>query len=160
MPLTDDVRRARDAERKRVARAKAAAERDARRAQARTVTDASAASTMRDAVEATISAAKWIVDSDAASVAQARALAKQIDELDHAGETVRSISAHRALSRVLADIGATPTARLQHELRSRRMERADGKEVDEDGRQPTGQQGEGAGGVVTPIRPPKRRRSS
>lgn len=148
------------AERAREYRERKRAERDAAATAARDERDANAPTTMRDAVEATISAAKWIVDSDAASVAQARALAKQIDELDHAGETVRSISAHRALSRVLADIGATPTARLQHELRSRRMERADGKEVDEDGRQSTGQQGEGAGGVVTPIRPPKRRRSS
>jgi hypothetical protein len=76
---------------------------------------------MRDALESSLSAMKWLKDSDAASIAQARLLAKDVDELEHAGNAMRALSAHRALSKVLSDLAGTPAMRLQHELRSARL---------------------------------------
>ena len=118
--MTPEERRAKDAERKRIARAKAAEARaDAIVAQ-RTGNASAAPTTMRDAVDESLRAMKWLVASDLASQVQARELARAIDELTHAGEETRALSAHRALSRVLSDLGGTPQVRLQRELRSRK----------------------------------------
>lgn len=106
------------AERAREYRARKASERAAEEAAARDARDAEAPRVMRDAVEASLAAMKWIAPSDAASVAQARSLAEDVDLLRHAGDTNRALSAQRALSRVLNDLGGTPTVRMQHELRS------------------------------------------
>lgn len=151
--MTHEEKRAKDAERKRIARAKAAAERDAARAAAKDAADASAATTMRDAVKSAIEAAKWLVPSDAASVAQAHELARQIDEHTAAGDAVKAMSAHRALSRVLNDLGATPAARMHHELRSQRSSKTEVPDGNE-GKVATG------GAVVSQLkRPTKRRRA-
>jgi len=118
MAMTPEERRARDAERKRKARAKAAKEREAARAAARTAQASVAPRTMRDAVDEALAAMKWLVASDVASKTQARELAREIDELTHEGERTKAMSAHRALSRVLSDLGGTPNVRMQRELRS------------------------------------------
>ena len=116
--MTPEERRAKDAERKRIARAKAAEKRELERAAQRTSSSAAAPTTMRDAVDESLRAMKWLVASDLASQVQARELARTIDELTHQGEPTKALSAHRALSRVLSDLGGTPQVRLQRELRS------------------------------------------
>ncbi len=124
MPQTEEERRAAARERMRRRRAEQRQERESSSvAKANT---GRAPRTMRAAVDASLKAMKWIQPSDAASVAQARLLAKQVDELEHAGDTVRALSAHRALSRVLNDLAGTPATRLQHELRSLRAETKQG----------------------------------
>lgn len=152
MAMTAEERRAKDAERKRIARAAAAAERDAERAKARTGSDAAAGTAMREAVESALKAMKWIQPSDAASVAQVRRLAKAIDELEHEGDRIRLLSAHQALTRVLHELGGTPTVRMQHELRSLRAQK---NEV------PNGSNDEAAaaGNVSRFERPAKRKRA-
>lgn len=128
-------------------RAEAAAEAEA----ARNARNAEPGTATRDAVEATLAAAKWLTGADAASIAQARALAKRIDVLEHADETTKALSAHRALSQVLNDLGATATKRQQYELRSRKAEtQAEGGD-DEQGAAGT------PGNVTRLRRPPKRR---
>lgn len=118
MAMSPEERRAKDAERKRRARAKAAASRDAGRAEARTQNASAAPRTMRDAVDEALASMKWLVASDVASKMQAKELAREIDELTHEGERTKALSAHRALSRVLSDLGGTPNMRMQRELRS------------------------------------------
>jgi hypothetical protein len=76
---------------------------------------------MREAVDSAIAAARWLTLSDEASKEQARQLADDVDASNAAGERAAARSAHRALSRVLNDLGATPSVRLQRELRSRRI---------------------------------------
>jgi hypothetical protein len=106
---------------------------------------------MRDSVEATIAAAKWLTGADAASMTQARLLAEDVDVLRHEGDTTKALAAHRALSRVLSDLGATATKRQQYELRSRKAETQTEGGDDEQGTA-------GASGNVTQLRrPPKRR---
>lgn len=119
MAQSPEERRAADAKRKREARAAAKA---ARQREAADVADAAPVSTvMQDSVAASLLAMKWLKDSDAASVQQAKSLAQLIDELEHRGDLTRALSAHRALSRVLNDLAATPATRLQHEVRSARV---------------------------------------
>lgn len=121
MAMSPEERRARDAERKRKARAAERAARDAARMEARTSAAAAAPTTMRDAVDEALAHMKWLVPSDLASKAQARELAREIDELTYEGDRAKALSAHRALSRVLGDLGGTPLVRLQRELRSLRL---------------------------------------
>lgn len=142
------------AERAREYRERKRAERDAEEARARDARNAEAATTTQDAVAATISAAKWLTGADAASIAQAKVLARRIDLLEHADDTARALSAHRALSQVLNDLGATATKRLQYELRSRK---AAPQEGDGDERIP-GEGGATPSNVTRLERPPKRRR--
>ncbi|QTV79474.1 hypothetical protein [Microbacterium sp. NIBRBAC000506063] len=118
MAMSPEERRARDAARKRRTRAAARAQRDAELADARASAEAEAPTTMRDAVKEAIAAAKWLTGTDSASTAQATVLAGRIDLLEHEGETTKALSAHRALSQVLNDLGITATKRLQYELRS------------------------------------------
>ncbi|WP_157079051.1 terminase small subunit [Herbiconiux solani] len=156
MPTSEDERRARDAERKRRRRAEQRAEAAAVKATGRVgadTPDTSAPTTMRDEVEAAIAAMKWLVESDRASKAQARMLAEDVDLLRHAGETTKALSAQRALSRVLADLGGTPTVRMQHELRSLR---ATTKSEGSDG-EGSSEGGSSAGGNVTALRRPEKR---
>lgn len=153
MPMTPEQKRAKDAARKRASRAAAAEKRDAERKAAADASKASAPSEMRNAVEKALAAMKWLVDSDAASVAQARALAKDVDELGADGDRSRALSAQRALTRVLNDLGGTPTVRMHHELRSLRL--AAKTEVP-DGE---GEAGKQAGNVSAFKRPEKRKRA-
>ena len=48
-------------------------------------------------------------------------LAEDIDLLRHAGESTKAMSAHAKLSRVLNDLGGTPSVRLARELRSSKL---------------------------------------
>jgi hypothetical protein len=130
MAKSEAEKRADQARRQREYRARVRAKRNAELEQS--MSDAPEMPTkMRDAVESSLAAmSKWITASDGASVQQARALAHTIDRLEWKGDDVRALSAHRALSRVLHDLGGTPTVRMQHELRSLKAERkveGDGK---------------------------------
>lgn len=154
MAMTPAEKQRKYRERKRAEAAAAAAAAEAERNAAGLVPGTET----RDAVEETIAAAKWLTAADAASIAQARTLAKRIDVLEFEGETTKALSAHRALSQVLNDLGATATKRLQYELRSRR---AAAQEEDGDGeRQSDEGKATGTGGNVTPLRRPPRRRDT
>jgi hypothetical protein len=146
---SDEERRAKNAAKQRAFRARKAAERAAAKAAAGDGGDA--ATTMRDAVESALAAMKWLTDSDVASKAQARLLAEQVDVLGHRGDTIRMLSAHRALSQVLSDLAGTPKVRLQHELRSARVTAKQGGDD-------VGNEGEAAGNVSAFKRPQKRAR--
>lgn len=74
---------------------------------------------MRQAVESSIAAAKWLTGADAASSAQVRRLA---DIVDRADDIRLEIRAHSLLSRVLGEMGLTPRVRVQLELRARKLE--------------------------------------
>ena len=122
MPLSESERREKNAAKQRAYRARRAAERDAvRKASVGDVGNGPAPTTMRDAVASALSHMKWLVPSDDASVAQARMLAEDIDLLRHAGEMTKAMSAHAKLSRVLNDLGGTPSVRLARELRSSKV---------------------------------------
>ena len=121
MAQTPEQRRAAAAERM---RRKRAAEREARgqgAAAAAHVANVPEARPMREAVDSAIAAARWMTLSDEASKEQARQLADDVDASNAAGDRAAARAAHRALSRVLNDLGATPSVRLQRELRSRRL---------------------------------------
>lgn len=128
MAMTAAQRKAKNAERMRLKRAVERAEAGGGGAQGVHVHRAPdvhvpstpAPTEMRDEVEASLTAMKWLVDSDRAAKAQARRLAKLVDELEHSGETTKALSAHRALTKVLNDLGGTPMRRMMHELRSLR----------------------------------------
>lgn len=82
---------------------------------------------MRDALETALAAMKWLAPSDGALVALARLQAEAID-LFAAADTVaaraNAIRFHSALLRSLVELGGTPRMRIQHELRSARLQRA------------------------------------
>ena len=119
MVMSEEERRAKNAAKQRAYRARKAAEREATKAAAGNgPSRGPAPTTMRDAVSEAIASMKWLVPSDVASKTQALELARQIDELEHEGERMKALSAHRALSRVLSDLGGTPSMRMQRELRS------------------------------------------
>lgn len=152
MAMTPEERRAKDADRKRKARARAAATKAAVANKTRTPKSSAETRTMRDAVDEALAAMKWLVASDVASVMQAKELAREIDELSAEGERTKALSAHRALSRVLSDLGGTPNMRMQRELRSLKHAPPPGGE---DERPDSPSEG---GAVVTQLkRPPKRR---
>ena len=157
MALTVEERRERDRIRKRDARAAARKKREAETAEKADKADASAPSTMRDAVTAALTAMKWLMPSDDASVAQAKMLAEDVDLLRFAGETSKSLSAQRALTTVLNDLGGTPTVRLQRELRSLRLQRQTGD--DEDGGESEGDEKQQPSNVSKFERPAKRSRT-
>ena len=117
MVTSAEVRRAKDAERKRVARAAAARER-----QERLDAEASArppGTEMQDELAKALDAMeKWLAASDGAAIAQARMIAKLIDRLTHEGDVVKALNAHGRLTRVLTELGGTPTVRMARELRS------------------------------------------
>ncbi|WP_123546613.1 hypothetical protein [Frigoribacterium sp. PhB107] len=129
MGMTPEERKAKDAERKRLRRAELRAERPAVPSRTVDAADASVPRVMRDAVEASLAAMKWLTPSDAGAVAQARMLAEQVDLLTAAGATTKLLSAHGRLAATLGSLAGTPTMRMQHELRSLR---AAGK-TDEEG---------------------------
>jgi hypothetical protein len=141
-----------NAEKQRAYRARKAAEREAAKAAAGNGGDRPAPTTMRDAVDEALAHMKWLVPSDVASKAQARELAREIDELTHAGERTKALSAHRALSRVLNDLGGTPLVRLQRELRSLKHAKAE----DEGERKQGEGQARQPGNVTKFERPAKR----
>lgn len=82
--------------------------------------DVEAGTAMRDAVESSLGAMKWLASSDDATVAQARMLAEQVDLLTAAGATTKALTAHSTLNRIMTALAGTPTVRLQHELRALR----------------------------------------
>lgn len=105
---------------------------------------------MRDSVRRSLAAMKWLVDSDEAAKDQATELARLVDELQHAGDTSRALSAHRALTKVLNDLGGTPMRRMMHELRSLRG--GSGPEVPDEQHE-----GDETSGNVTQFQRPPRR---
>lgn len=117
MAMTPEERRAKDAERKRLKRA---ADRAAKAPATAPAADAPASTVMHDDVELALGAAKWLAESDAASKRQALMLADDVDWCTANGDRAGARAAHRALSRVLNDLGMTPSVRLQRELRSRK----------------------------------------
>lgn len=134
-------------------------EREAAEAAARDARDAVAGSAMRVAVESALGAMKWLVASDDAAVAQARALARQVDLLEHEGQLDRMLSAHRALSRVLHELGGMPIVRMQHELRSLKLRGGGGDGDEGEAEQPSAEERQRAGNVTSIQRPPKRARA-
>lgn len=152
-------------ERREAARVRMAARRERERAEREAASTAAAKSAgksrasakrgdTRKALESSIAAArKWLVDSDDAALRQARRLADIVDAMTAAGDVVRELSAHRALSKVLNDLGLTPGERLRYELRSRKV----APETEE----PSGGNEQAAGGNVTRFtRPAKRGRTA
>lgn len=132
MAMSEAERRAKNAAKQRAYRARKAAEREAAKVAAGNGPKSGPApSTMRDAVDEALSSMKWLVASDVASRVQAKELAREVDELTHEGDRAKALSAHRALSRVLTDLGGTPIVRLQRELRSLKL--APKPEVEDDG---------------------------
>lgn len=155
MAVSEEERRARNAAKNRAYRARKAAEREAARAERVShAGNVPAGTVVRDATDRTIAALKWLTAADEASVAQARTLARRIDLLEHEDETTKALSAHRALSQILNDLGATATKRQQYELRSRRLtpEEGDGDERD------PGEGGETPANVTKLQRPARRAR--
>lgn len=109
---------------------------------------------MRDAVDDAIAHMKWLVPSDVASRLQAQDLARIIDEATFSGDDARALSAHRALSRVLNDLGGTPAVRLARELRSLKgAPKSEGGDVGNPG------EGKPAGNVTKFERPTPRARA-
>jgi hypothetical protein len=150
MAMTTEERKARDAERKRLSRAAARAAAASTKPRTADDADAKPSTAMHEAVEKSLSAMKWLVDSDAAATAQARMLAASVDRLQSAGEETKALSAHRALLAVLNDLGGTPTVRLQRELRSQKLK----PEVPSGSSNPTPE-----GNVSKFERPPKRKKA-
>lgn len=156
MALSADEKRARNAAKQRAYRARRRAEREAA-ASTKPATGGNGdeiPSTMRDALADAIQHMKWIAPSDGASVAQAKQLADDIDRFHHEGDYAKALSAHRALSRVLNDLGGTPNVRLARELRSlkgtvEKPEEGDGGTQSAGAEQPAN--------VTQLKRPPKRR---
>jgi hypothetical protein len=155
MAMSPEERRERDRERKREARARERAEREANKPA--TAPEGPPPTVMHDAVDAAIAAAKWLTGTDAASIAQARALAARIDLLEHEGETTKALSAHRALSQVLNDLGITATRRMQYELRSLKSAPRSGGDEDDEREQGEGEASKPSN--VTQLRRPAKRRS-
>lgn len=139
------------------------AERDGQAGKPTQVRPSIAAST-----ENALAAMKWIKDSDGALVDMARLYSLQIDEILYRDPeaTGKAASLGQLLTRILHELGGTPTVRLQHELRSMRMDAAadamsggdDAGSDEEDPRENASSRRGGA--TVTPIkRPPKRKRA-
>lgn len=76
---------------------------------------------MRQSVDAAIGAMRWLAESDAAAVAQARATATLIDAATLQGEHTVALRAHGQLTGLLTALGGTPRVRVQLELRSRKI---------------------------------------
>lgn len=122
MAQTVEERRAAAAARMRAKRASVRAVRDAaKKAALANGSNVPRVRAMRRSVTAALAAAKWLAESDVASRQQALMLADDVDACLAIGDRVGSRAAHRALSRVLNDLGMTPTVRLQRELRSRKV---------------------------------------
>lgn len=121
--MTDEQRRIRQREYSRKYRLRKADERETSLKQS-TPPPAAPTISMRQEVEKSIEAMKWIEPSDGAAVALARLYGAQIDELLANGDSALRMKAMRLsqqLLRVLHELGGTPRVRLQHELRSRRL---------------------------------------
>lgn len=116
---TQETRRERDARYSREYRAR---KRAAAASRARVASDAPAG-VMRQSVDVSIASMKWLAPSDAAAVAQVRALADLVDQAVAIGEAGLAVRTHSLLSKLLAEVGGTPKVRMQLELRARRIAR-------------------------------------
>ncbi|NII42288.1 hypothetical protein E9228_002946 [Curtobacterium flaccumfaciens] len=126
--VSDEVKRAAARERARKYRARKRESEGSARPERR---DVQPGRVMRDAVDRSLAAMKWLTPSDDGAVSQARLLAEQVDVLTAEGATTKLLAAHRALSSVLGALAGTPTMRLQHELRSLRAAGRTDEEPDE-----------------------------
>jgi hypothetical protein len=164
MPLTPDERRERDRTYKRSYRAAQRAKSAAAAAATSDKSDKAKSSnasdppllekTMREAV----ALMKQLTDSDNALVETLYATARNVDRLVATNDlmwTARINSGHQTITRILHELGGTPTARQQYEFRSKKLTPAstNPKAV------PDADTNQG-GATVTPItrRPEKRRR--
>lgn len=156
MGATPEERRKKDAERKRLARAAAAKAR-----QAELDAEASArppGTDMQDEVSKALAAMeKWLAASDGAAIMQARMIARLIDKLTHEGDIVKALNAHGRLTRVLAELGGTPTVRMARELRSLRATAKQGADDERKSGEGAAASAGEARNVSRFERPPKRR---
>ena len=119
--VRDAERRARRAEAARRRRAAVKAERDAERRESRADAVANAPRTQRDALEASIAAAKWLKPSDGAAVGLARTLAEELDYADHMREDALALRIAGQFTSLLGQLGLTPVVRMRFELRSSQL---------------------------------------
>lgn len=81
---------------------------------------------MSKALEQAMKAMKWLQPSDEALVALARLQAREIDAYSSMGTVsgrAKALRVHGLLQRTLVELGGTPRMRMQHELRSARVQR-------------------------------------
>ncbi|WP_314453238.1 hypothetical protein [uncultured Microbacterium sp.] len=76
---------------------------------------------MLAAVNASLSAAKWLRDSDGAAVSLARTLAEQLDVSQHMHEDALALRVAGQLMGLLDRLGLTPVVRMRFELRSAQL---------------------------------------
>lgn len=105
---------------RRASQAYRARKREARTGAARAAADG-APGEMRRSVDRAIDAMKWLAESDAATIEQARATATLIDAAMSTGEHAIALRAHGQLTRLPEALGGTPRVRMQLELRSRKI---------------------------------------
>jgi len=79
---------------------------------------------MRQSLESSIAAARWLGRADAAAVAQLRMLAAMLDEARAVADTRTALRLHPQLTKALAESGLTPRVRLQLELRASKIQAA------------------------------------
>lgn len=103
-------------------RAGVRAERDASRQAARVDAVTNAPRTARDALEASIAAARWLKDSDGAAVNLARILAREFDYADHMADDALALRVAGQLTGLLDRLGLTPVVRMKFELRSAQLQ--------------------------------------
>lgn len=115
----DDEQRRAKRERDRRAAAAYRARKRVERAERERVAADGVPGLMRQSVELSLAAAKWLTGSDAALMYQARRLA---DIVDRAEDVRLEMRAHSLLGRVLGDLGLTPRIRMQLELRARKLQ--------------------------------------
>lgn len=121
MAQSEDERRERQRIWAKDKRAKLRAERDAERRESRADAVANAPRTQRDALEASIVAAKWLRPSDGATMSLARALAEELDYADHMGDDALSLRIAGRFTTLLGLLGLTPVVRMKFELRSAQL---------------------------------------
>lgn len=102
-------------------RAAVRAERDARLRAARVDAVANGPRPMLAAVNASLSAAKWLRDSDGAAVNLARTLAEELDVAHHMHEDALALRVAGQLTGLLDRLGLTPVVRMKFELRSAQL---------------------------------------
>jgi len=109
-------------ERDRVAAAAYRARKRAEAAEAARARADAAAGVMRQSVDASIEAARWFTASDAASIAQLRALADIADRATADGDVRTTLRVHPMITKALAEMGLSPRTRMQLELRARKIQ--------------------------------------
>lgn len=113
---------------------------------------------LESSVTQALAAMKWIEASDKAAVDLTLLYARQIDTFTRSKDPqvkTKGIYLGPHLLRALVALGGTPTARLQHELRSRKLAGPEAEGDHEDAAETK----RPAGNVTSIKRPPRRYRS-